>query len=212
MGNFPTDALSVGLYDRGETRGTSLRAEEISKEGEAKMTMLKDIMTREVVTVNPEATLRETIEVLRAENVNGAPVVQAGKVIGVVSASDILDFEAQTPTVPLERQDSEPWSGFEDEALHAPSFFSRAWEDSGIDVAERFSAEDAHDWDLLGDHVVGDVMTRGLFALPPDTPLDLAGMYMTRRGIHRVLVMDGKRLVGIASASDFVRAVAEHRI
>jgi CBS domain-containing protein len=175
--------------------------------------MLKDIMTREVVTVNPEATLRETIGILRAENVNGAPVVQAGQVIGVVSASDILDFEVQTPTVPLERQDSEPWSGFEDEVVHtsAPSFFSDAWEDLGIEVAE-FSAEDAHDWDVLGDHVVGDVMTRGLFALPPDTPLDLAGMYMTRRGIHRVLVMDGMRLLGITSASDFVRAVAEHRI
>lgn len=170
------------------------------------MSMLKDIMTREVVTVSPESTLRETIEILRAENVHGAPVVQAGQVIGVVSASDILDFEAQTPTIPLERQDSEPWSAA------APSFFSDAWEDLGIEVAERFSAEDAHDWDVLGDHVVGDVMTRGLFALPPDTPLDLAGMYMTRRGIHRVLVMEGMRLLGIASASDFVRAVAEHRI
>ena len=82
------------------------------------MTMLKDIMTRVVVTVNPATTLRETIEILRAENVNGAPVVQAGQVIGVVSASDILDFEAQTPTIPLERQDAEPWSGFEDEAIH----------------------------------------------------------------------------------------------
>ncbi|HET6638676.1 MAG TPA: CBS domain-containing protein [Gemmatimonadota bacterium] len=178
------------------------------------MTMLKDIMTRVVVTVNPATTLRETIEILRAENVNGAPVVQAGQVIGVVSASDILDFEAQTPTIPLERQDAEPWSGFEDEAIHpsTPSFFSDTWEDPGIEVAERFSDEDARDRDALGQHVVGDVMTRGLFALPPDTPLDLAGMYMTRRGIHRVLVMDGMRLVGIASATDFVRAVAQHRI
>jgi CBS domain-containing protein len=34
---------------------------------------------------------------------------------------------------------------------------------------------------------------------------------MMRRGIHRILVMEGKRLLGIASASDFVRAVAERR-
>ncbi|HET6616409.1 MAG TPA: CBS domain-containing protein [Gemmatimonadota bacterium] len=177
------------------------------------MIRLKDIMTREVVTVSPEASLRETIGILRAENVNGAPVVQAGQVIGVVSVSDILDFEVQTPVVPMEQQSQEQWPA-EEEGVSGdvPSYFSDAWDDVGIEVAERFSAEGPPDWDVLGDHVVGDVMTRGLFALPPDTPLDEAGMYMTRRGIHRVLVMDGMRLLGIASASDFVRAVAEHRI
>ena len=177
------------------------------------MTRLKDIMTREVVTVSPEASLRETIGILRAENVNGAPVVQAGQVIGVVSVSDILDFEVQTPVVPMEQQNQEPWPTEEETVSgDVPSYFSDGWYNLGIEVAERFSAEGPPDWDVLGDHVVGDVMTRGLFALPPDTPLDQAGMYMTRRGIHRVLVMDGMRLLGIASASDFVRAVAEHRI
>lgn len=178
------------------------------------MTRLKDIMTREVVTVSPEASLRETIGILRAENVNGAPVVQAGQVIGVVSVSDILDFEVHTPVVPMEQQSQERWPTLEEEGVSGdvPSYFSDGWDDLGIEIAERFSAEGPPDWDVLGDHVVGDVMTRGLFALPPDTPLDEAGRYMTRRGIHRVLVMDGMRLLGIASASDFVRAVAEHRI
>lgn len=171
------------------------------------MSKLRDIMTQEVVTLNPEMTLREAIGILRTENVNGAPVVHGGQVIGVASVSDILDFEVQTPRVPVEHQSQEEWSGFQDETpeVDVPAFFSDTWERDGLDLA---SAE----WDLLGDHLVGDVMTRGLFALPPETSLDQAARYMTTRGIHRVLVMDGMRLLGIASASDFVRAVAEHRI
>jgi CBS domain-containing protein len=171
------------------------------------MSRLRDIMTSEVVTLNPEMTLREAIGILRAENVNGAPVVHGGQVVGVASVSDILDFEVQTPLVPVEYQIQNEWTGSQDETteMDVPAFFSDTWDGTGVDLA---SAE----WDLLGDHLVGDVMTRGLFALPPDTPLDQAARYMTTRGIHRVLVMEGMRLLGIASASDFVRAVAEHRV
>ena len=171
------------------------------------MSRLRDIKTSEVVTLNPEMTLREAIGILRAENVNGAPVVHGGQVVGVASVSDILDFEVQTPLVPVEYQIQNEWTSTQDETteMDVPTFFSDTWDGTGIDLA---SAE----WDLLGDHLVGDVMTRGLFALPPETPLDQAAKYMTTRGIHRVLVMDGMRLLGIASASDFVRAVAEHRV
>ena len=171
------------------------------------MSRLRDIMTNKVVTLNPEMTLREAIGILRAENVNGAPVVHGGEVVGVASVSDILDFEVQTPLVPVEYQNQDGWPGLQDGTteIDLPTFFSDTWDSTGVELA---SAE----WDLLGDHLVGDVMTRGLFALPPETPLDQAAKYMATRGIHRVLVMDGMRLLGIASASDFVRAVAEHRV
>jgi CBS domain-containing protein len=159
------------------------------------MARLRSIMTGDVVTLNAQATLREAIGILRAENVSGAPVVQGGEVVGVVSVSDILDFEVDTAPVPTD----------------TPSFYSEAWDDAGVEVAEWFTSERGREWDLLGEHVVAEVMTRGVFALPPDTWIDEAAAYMMRRGIHRILVMEGKRLLGIASASDFVRAVAEHR-
>ena len=54
------------------------------------MSRLRDIMTNKVVTLNPEMTLREAIGILRAENVNGAPVVHGGQVVGV--ASDLSSF------------------------------------------------------------------------------------------------------------------------
>jgi CBS domain-containing protein len=46
----------------------------------------------------------------------------------------------------------------------------------------------------------------------PGTSAEAAARLMSRLGIHRLLVLDDGRLVGVLSAMDLVRAVAEHRV
>jgi CBS domain-containing protein len=178
------------------------------------MTRLRDIMTRDVVTVGAEATLREAIGILRAENATGAPVLQGSKVVGVVSVADILDFEVETPVVPAERPSQVEWGGLEEETPEeedTEAFYTDLWDDVGAEVDERFAHDVGPEWDLLSEHDVSEVMTEKVLALPPDAELAMAAAYMTERGIHRVLVMEGGQLFGIATSSDFVRAVAERR-
>jgi len=56
---------------------------------------VKDVMTAEVVTVRQETTFKEMAAVLRRYRVSALPVVDdAGLVIGVVSAGDLLAKEA----------------------------------------------------------------------------------------------------------------------
>jgi CBS domain-containing protein len=55
---------------------------------------------------------------------------------------------------------------------------------------------------------VGEVMTTGAVAVEPDTPLAEVARTMVDGGLHRVLVAEGDRLVGIVSALDVLRAVA----
>ena len=176
---------------------------------------LSDIMTREVVTIGAEATLREAIETLRSANVTGAPVVEGNEIVGVVSTADILDFEVETPAVPTERPGQLEWGGFQEEPLdeedQAKEYYNDLWDDAGAEVDERFAHDVGPEWDLLSEHVVSEVMTERVIALPPDTDLATAAGTMARRGIHRVLVMEGAQMLGIATASDFVRAVAQHR-
>ena len=45
-----------------------------------------------VVTLKPDDSLREAVRKLAENRVSGAPVVEGGKVVGVVSESDILHF------------------------------------------------------------------------------------------------------------------------
>jgi CBS domain-containing protein len=66
--------------------------------------------------------------------------------------------------------------------------------------------------DLLALHTVADAMTHGARTLPPDAGVDEAADLMRREGIHRVLVVDDEKLLGLVSALDIACAVAEHQL
>lgn len=185
------------------------------------MATLRDIMSPDVVTLSPDASLREAIEVLRGAGVSGAPVVAGDRVVGVLSANDVLELEIDAPPVPAERSAQPEWGGFEDEdeSLRAEAgevppatFFVGMWADVGADVLERFDDVEGPEWDVLEDHRVGTAMTPVVYARGPDTPIPEAAAYMIESGVHRILVMEGERLLGIVSAIDVVRAVAEGTI
>jgi len=53
----------------------------------------KDVMTKEVVTIAPDATLADAIELLVARGISGLPVLNSDKkVIGIISEKDILNI------------------------------------------------------------------------------------------------------------------------
>ncbi len=59
------------------------------------MLTVADIMTREVVTVTPETTLREAAITMLQHGVSGLPVVDGeGSLVGIVSEADFVDQEA----------------------------------------------------------------------------------------------------------------------
>lgn len=64
------------------------------------MLKVKDLMTREVLTLAPNTTVREAAELLSTEHVSGAPVVRLGTVVGMVSSVDLLEFIAGLPADP----------------------------------------------------------------------------------------------------------------
>jgi CBS domain-containing protein len=49
-----------------------------------------DIMTREVFRVDETATLREIVDLLEAKKIKRVPVVQDGKIVGIISRADLL--------------------------------------------------------------------------------------------------------------------------
>lgn len=55
---------------------------------------------------------------------------------------------------------------------------------------------------------VGDIMTRGVISVTPDTELEDVGHILVHERIKRLPVLDQGRLVGIVSRADLVREVA----
>lgn len=72
------------------------------------MLRLRDIMTREVVSAAPDLTIRDAMELLSERHVSGAPVIEGGKVVGIVSTTDLLDLLADlndtTPSLTFRRR------------------------------------------------------------------------------------------------------------
>lgn len=51
----------------------------------------RDIMTRKVYTVSPEASVQEVAQLLSQKRISGAPVIDKdGKMIGIVTEADII--------------------------------------------------------------------------------------------------------------------------
>ena len=182
------------------------------------MLRLRDIMTREIVSVSPDLTIRDAMVLFSEHHISGAPVVANNKLVGVVSLTDLVDLASGMPGVPTERPNEAEGSDFEDplawvdDEASPAAFYADLWDDSGVDAAQRMAGPDSPEWNALEDHTVGEAMNRRVASLPPETPVEEAAQLMRRAGIHRVLVIENERLVGVVSTKDVSNAVADHRI
>lgn len=184
------------------------------------MVTLHDIMTVDVITVSPDATLREVAELLSAEHISGVPVVSGEDVVGVVSATDLVEFGAAAegggppaePDSGLEL-DEQPGADLWEEGEEPPAaYFVRLWEEQDRRREEGVgsASESGEGGAPLDRHTAADVMTRTLCAMSPDTPVRDAAEYMLRAGIHRLLVIDDDRLVGVATTTDLMKSVSQY--
>ena len=54
---------------------------------------VEDIMTSELITISPEADLEEAADVMTENDIKRLPVIYEGKLVGMVSASDLITYE-----------------------------------------------------------------------------------------------------------------------
>ncbi len=64
-------------------------------------TLVKDIMTATVITVSPSDSIDDCMEKMSAKRIRHLPVVQDGKMIGIISIGDVVTaiIESQKETI-----------------------------------------------------------------------------------------------------------------
>jgi CBS domain-containing protein len=155
----------------------------------------KDIMTSTVRSVAPDMSLVELYRWFLAEKLSGAPVVKDGRLVGVISRSDVIRHMA------AERAVVEAAADY----LHDAGTWEFRVSQAEADWIDEVTSDTLDD-DTVADAMVHDVVTVG----PDDDVADVARRMLQRR-IHRVLVTEGSELLGVVTASDYVRMVAEGR-
>lgn len=147
-----------------------------------------DVMVRRVVTVPADATLTEVERVLADNKISGVPVVDdEGCVLGVLSVRDLIEHHAEESR----------------QRRRGPSFYQ-------LD-AQDFDEDELFAYDLPDDPAATaeQVMTPQVLSVEPTTPLRAVAATMVRQAVHRLLVQDDGKMVGIISAMDLLRAMAD---
>ena len=62
----------------------------ILKNRRSKETLVRDLMTADVITITPATTIEEAMELMSKHHIRHLPVVEGDKVVGVVSIGDIV--------------------------------------------------------------------------------------------------------------------------
>ena len=143
--------------------------------------LARDVMTREVISIGPEASVMQAITLMLKHEISGLPVVDpSGMVVGIVSEGDFLR------RTELGTQRHRPrWLEF----LVGPG---------------RLASEYVH---ACG-RKIEEIMTPDPYTVTEETPLADIVQLMERRRIKRVPVVCGRQLVGIVSRANLVRALA----
>ncbi len=138
---------------------------------------IRDVMTRDVMTVRPETPLKEAAAILAEKGISGLAVVdEDGAVVGVLSEADILFKEGG------------------ERSTHT-GLLGWLFETGGSALEHKLAARTA-----------GEAMTSPALTIGPERPLHEAAARMIEDGINRLPVIDHGRLVGIVSRADLVRA------
>jgi predicted transcriptional regulator len=159
--------------------------------------LVRDAMQLHLVCVVPEMTVRELTRVLLENSISGAPVVdEVGKVLGVVSATDILRLGAAEPEIPSGQVEWNPLLPATEIEADADS----SWEaDIDFTAPTGSPAEGAFDT-----CTVRDIMTPVAFTVRPIDTAATAVSMMRRGRVHRLLVMEDGFLHGIITPFDIL--------
>jgi CBS-domain-containing membrane protein len=140
-----------------------------------------DIMTPDVLSVRPDASVVTTAQLMLQKRISGVPVIDdRGNLVGIVTEGDFLR-RAETGTGRRRPR----WIEF----FMGPGRL-------------------ADEYVRLSGRKVSDVMTHEVQTVPPDAPLEQVVRLMERHNVKRLPVVDNGKVVGIVTRANLLHVVA----
>lgn len=147
------------------------------------MRKIADIMTREVVTVTKNTSIRELAEIFQTKHFSSIPVVEEnGKLTGIVTSSDLIE---------------------QGRSLHIPTVISI------FDWVIPIEGEKALEKELrrMTAQTVGEIFTEKVLTVTPSDPVSAAADIMGEHKLHALPVVEDGKVVGIVARIDIIRTL-----
>ena len=140
--------------------------------------LLKDIMTKDVVTVTPSTSLKEVCKILKEKRISGVPVVdEGGKIAGIVTITDVLKIV----------QEVYQWQALEKNAYH-------------MNISELLGKESLNT-------NAGNIMTKTVYTLDENKNINDVMRLMFTNKIHTIPITREDKIVGIIGKRDLVYVI-----
>ncbi|WP_136514076.1 CBS domain-containing protein [Geomonas edaphica] len=147
------------------------------------MMKAKEIMTKDVVTVGRDTTVRDLAKLFAERRISSVPVVDGeGLLIGIVSESDLIE---------------------RDKPLHIPTVISIFDWVIYLESDKRFEKE----LQKMTGQTVSDIFSQEVLTVGPESPVSEVAELMTNKKVQAVPVVEGRRVVGIIGRIDMVRTM-----
>lgn len=138
--------------------------------------LVKEIMTRNVVTVRPNVTIKQLIDILSQHRINGVPVVDGGgDLVGVITRTDLLRM----------LKDINYWGAIEKVKPGMGVLDALLKEKESLTVSKK--------------------MTNAVDTVSEEDPIERVVDLMCKHSIHTIPVVKDDKLVGVVGATDIIK-------
>ncbi len=147
------------------------------------MLKVKDIMTKEVVTVTTETTVMELARIFAEKHISSIPVVDSsGNLAGIVTETDLVE---------------------QDKSLHIPTVISIFDWVIYLESDRKFEKE----LKKMTGKTVGDIYSKDVATVTPESSIAAVADIMSSRRINALPVVEGLRVAGIVARIDLIRSM-----
>jgi CBS domain-containing protein len=148
------------------------------------MLTAKDIMTKKVITVKPDTSIKELSAILVKNKISGAPVVDdSGALYGMVTENDLISQNTR---------------------LHIPTVVSFLDAAIYLESSKKFEQE----VNRMTATKVGEICSRNALTITEDATIADIATIMAEKKVHLLPVVRNGAIVGIVGKRDVVIAVA----
>ena len=144
-----------------------------------------EVMTEQVITIVPEATIGEAARVMANKRVKRLPVVDDdGQLIGIVTEKNLIE---------------------QNKNLHIPTVISLFDAVIYLESGKKFEEE----MKRLSATRVNDIFTPNAVTVSPGTSVPDIATLMAEKSIHTIPVVEGGKILGIIGKLDVIKGLAQ---